>query len=87
MKRQAFPVFILLALFFGQVFFAMRTKSTTCDEFAHHTASGYSHLVTGDFRMNPAEPPLSRLLSAIPLYFLGAKAPLDHESWKSGDSP
>ena len=65
----------------------MRTKAPTCDEFAHHVASGYSHLVTGDFRMNPAAPPLPRLLSAIPLYFIGAKAPLDHESWKQGNSP
>ncbi|OIO39108.1 MAG: hypothetical protein AUJ72_01365 [Candidatus Omnitrophica bacterium CG1_02_46_14] len=80
-------MFILLAFLFVQVFFAMQTKSPTCDEFAHHTASGYSHLVTGDFRMNPAEPPFSRFLSAIPLYFIGAKAPLDHWSWEKGDSP
>ncbi len=76
-----------LAIFFIQVFFAMQTKSPTCDEFAHHTASGFSHLVTGDFRMNPAAPPLPRLLSAIPLYLMGVKAPLDHRSWKDGNSP
>ena len=87
MSRARLFVPFLLVIFFGQVFFSMKTKSPTCDEFAHHTASGFSHLVTGDFRMNPAEPPLSRLLSALPLYFLGAKAPLEDVSWKKGDSP
>ena len=77
----------LLLIFCGQVFFSARTKAPTADELAHHVASGYSYLVTGDFRMNPAAPPLPRLLSAIPLYFLGAKAPLDHWSWEKGDSP
>jgi hypothetical protein len=85
--RIEFLVPILLAFFVGQVFFSMSTKSPTHDEFAHHTASGFSHLVTGDFRMNPAEPPFSRLLSAIPLYFLGTKAPLDDDSWVKGNSP
>jgi hypothetical protein len=85
--RTEFFVPILLGLFFWQVFFSLGVKSPTCDEFAHHTASGFSHLVTGDFRMNPAEPPLSRLLSAIPLYFLGVKAPLEDDSWAKGDSP
>ena len=85
--KAGLSVAVLLALLFAQVFFAMRTKSPTSDELAHQVASGYSHLVTGDFRMNPAVPPLSRLLSALPLYFLGAKAPLDHVSWQAGNSP
>ena len=87
MNRTNYFASILLILFFSQALFAMRTKSPTCDEFAHHTASGFSHLVTGDFRMNPAEPPFSRLLSAIPLYFIGVKAPLEDPSWEKGDSP
>ena len=86
-SRIVFPVAVLLAVFFGQVFFSMQTKAPTCDEFAHHTASGFSHLVTADFRMNPAAPPLPRLLSALPLYFLGVKAPLDDPSWAEGNSP
>ncbi len=85
--RIEFFVPVLLALFFCLVLFSVGTKAPTCDEFAHHTASGFSHLVTRDFRMNPAEPPLSRLLSAIPLYFIGAKAPLEDDSWAKGDSP
>lgn len=78
-------VFLLLALA-GQTVFSMRLKSPTCDEFAHHIANGYSYLLTHDFRMNPASPPLSRMWPALPLYFLGAKLPLDHESWRKGDT-
>lgn len=78
---------LLLACLFFQVVFSMKTKSPTCDEFAHHLANGYSYLVTGDFRMNPASPPLSRMLPALPLLFMGAKVPTDHWSWEKGDSP
>ncbi len=93
MKTQAagFRIYgvaaILLAFLAGQTVLSMRTKSATADEFHHHIASGYSYLVTGNFKMNPASPPFPRLLAAVPLYFLGAKAPLDHESWAKGNSP
>lgn len=80
-------IILLLAVFIFQVVSFMRSAAPTSDEFSHHIASGYSHLVTRDFRMNPAMPPLPRLLSALPLYVLGANAPLDHESWEKGDSP
>ena len=79
---------LLLALMVAQAVLAMRTKSPTADEFSHHVASAYSSLVTrGDFRLIPISPPLPRILSAIPLLWLGAKAPLDHPSWQAGDSP
>ena len=80
-------VFALLAILALQVIFAMRTKAPTADELAHHVANGYSYLLTGNFKMNPASPPLPRMLTAIPFLFLKAKLPLDHESWKKGDSP
>jgi 4-amino-4-deoxy-L-arabinose transferase-like glycosyltransferase len=85
--RLRLTVVILLAALAGQCIFSMRTKAPTSDELSHHVASGYSHLVMRDFRMNPAMPPLPRLLSAIPLYFLGEKMPSDHISWKEGNSP
>src|SRR3989338_3730766 len=78
---------VCLFVLAAQVVTAMRTKSPTCDEFSHHVASGYSYLVTGDFRMNPASPPLPRLLSALPLLFLKPQVPLEHPSWKEGNSP
>jgi hypothetical protein len=77
---------LLLTALALQAAFAMKSKSPTCDEFAHHLANGYSYLITHDFRMNPASPPLSRIVPAIPLYFMGAKLPLDHESWAQGDT-
>src|SRR5262249_26307959 len=78
---------LLLFFLVAQSFWAIRDKAPTCDEFAHHIASGYSYLVTGDFRMNPASPPLPRMLAALPLVFLKAKAPLEHSSWTEGNSP
>jgi len=88
-RKNLTPAAAGLCLFIlaAQVVMAMRTKSPTCDEFFHHVASGYSYLVTGDFRMNPASPPLPRMLAALPLLFLKAKAPLGHDSWQKGDSP
>lgn len=77
----------LLTLIALQVVPAMSTKSPTCDEFAHHLANGYSYLVTGDFRMNPASPPMTRMLPALPLIFMGAKSPVDHVSFQTNDSP
>ena len=77
----------LLACLAAQTTLGMVTKSATADEFYHHVASGYSYWVTGNFKMNPASPPLPRLLASAPLHFLGAKAPLSHKSWETGDSP
>jgi hypothetical protein len=37
--------------------------------------------------MNPASPPLPRLLSALGVSFLRPKLPLDHTSWREGNSP
>ncbi len=85
--RLKIGVFFLLSAFLAQVIFSMREKSPTVDEFAHNIASGYSHLMTRNFKMIPGSPPLPRLLSAIPLYFLKARLPLDHISWQQNNSP
>lgn len=77
----------LLAALAIQCLVAMKTASLTSDEFSHHIASGHSYAVTRDFRMNPASPPLPRLLSGIALAAAGAKAPLEHPSWAEGNSP
>jgi hypothetical protein len=76
----------LLAVLAVQAVTAMRLKSPTVDEFAHHIANGYSYLKTRDFRMNPGSPPLSRMLPAVPLIFLDAKLPLEHPSWAAGET-
>jgi hypothetical protein len=62
-------------------------KAPTADELAHHVASGYSYLLKKDFRLDPTSPPLPRLLSAIPLWWLNARPPFDHPSWKEGNTP
>jgi hypothetical protein len=80
-------VSLILTALAAQVLAAIRDKSPTADEFAHHIGSGFSYLKTGDFRMNPASPPLPRMLGGFPLILLGAKAPFDHPSWEAGDSP
>lgn len=80
-------VVMLLATLAALSLWAAADKAPTCDEFAHHLASGYSYLLTGDFRMNPASPPVPRLMSAVPMAFLGAKLPLQDPSWAAADSP
>jgi hypothetical protein len=85
-KEFLIPAALLAALVL-QGIAAARDKSPTCDEYSHHVANGFSYLVTGDFRMNPASPPLPRMLTAIPLLLVGAKAPLDDPSWEAGNSP
>ncbi len=85
--RSTIIIGLLFSVFIAQCVFSMRLKSPTSDEFAHHLASGYTHLVKQDFRMNPAMPPLPRILTAIPMVALGAKAPWEHSSWKEGNSP
>lgn len=62
-------VVALLAAFLLQGLAFLRANSQTFDEAVHLTA-GYSYLATGDFRLNPGHPPLSKLLAALPLYVL-----------------
>ncbi len=63
---------------------AMRQESQIYDE-ATHLASGYSYLTTGDYRLNPEHPPLSKMLAAVPLLFLKPHLPVEDASWKNGD--
>src|SRR5206468_5250809 len=57
---------------------------STKDEVAHLPA-GYSYLKTGDFRMNLEQPPLPKLLAALPLLFVDPHLPVDHPSCKAHD--
>ena len=59
-------VFALLAyLCVVQIRSAMQ-ESVTADE-PVEISSGYSYLKTGDFRMEPLHPPLSKMFAALPL--------------------
>jgi hypothetical protein len=59
-------------------------ENQTFDE-GMHLAAGLSYLRTGDYRMNPEQPPLGKILSAFPLLFTSARLPLEHPAWKSVD--
>jgi 4-amino-4-deoxy-L-arabinose transferase-like glycosyltransferase len=61
-------VLLLVALLL-QAVLSMRLLSATFDE-TTHLPSGYVYLTEGDFRLNPQHPPLAKLLSAAPLWFL-----------------
>ena len=69
-----------LALQAGLSVHAMRGNSATFDEGAHLPA-GYTHLVLGDHRLNPEQPPLVKLLAAAPLAPLRPQLKLGDVSW------
>ncbi|MBI3251940.1 MAG: glycosyltransferase family 39 protein [Candidatus Omnitrophica bacterium] len=85
--RLRLGVAVLLVFLAAQSLLTIPRKSPTSDEFSHHVASGCSYWVARDFRMNPVTPPLSRILVSFPFLFLKVKCPLDHLSWREGDSP
>src|SRR6266540_2067338 len=60
-------------------------ESQTYDEAVHLTA-GFSYLTTGDYRLNPEHPPLSKMLAALPLLFLKPHLPVEDASWAKGDA-
>ncbi len=81
--RAAFVTAVLALLLFQCAFFAAK-DSPTYDE-PNHIASGYSYLATGDFRMSLAQPPVARMLMALPLLPARPSLNLNSESWKQAD--
>jgi Dolichyl-phosphate-mannose-protein mannosyltransferase len=75
---------VLLLFFFIQGALFVRANSPTYDE-GMHLAAGYSYLATGDFRLEPQNPPLIKLFLALPL-FLGYEPPFnpDPQHWRDG---
>jgi len=65
-KSTAPIVVILLAIMALTAILSLRVKSPTVDEFAHLPA-GYYYWKTGDFSLYGKNPPLIRLLCALPL--------------------
>jgi 4-amino-4-deoxy-L-arabinose transferase-like glycosyltransferase len=74
----------LLAAFLGQGIIFIRANAPTYDE-AMHIGAGYSYLATGDFRLEPQNPPLIKMILALPL-FLGYRLPFptDTQAWHEG---
>jgi hypothetical protein len=61
-------IVVLLATFALQAGIAARRDSVTVDEFVH-LPLGLYNLYTGDFSDDPINPPLSRMIAALPLLF------------------
>jgi 4-amino-4-deoxy-L-arabinose transferase-like glycosyltransferase len=78
------PAALLLAAFLLQGAVFIRANGPTYDE-AMHLASGYSYLATGDFRLEPQNPPLIKQFQALPL-FLFYRLPFhaDTQHWRDG---
>ena len=83
--RAEWPLaLVLLAAFAALCAHGLAWDSPTVDEFAHLPAGLYT-LETGDFALYPLNPPLVRLLSALPLLPLAprldTRAPVVHSGW------
>jgi len=76
-------MFLLLS-FLGQGFVFISENSPIYDEAIHLTA-GYSYLARREFRLELQNPPLIKILSALPVY-LGYRLPFnpDPEQWRRG---
>jgi len=57
-----------------------RTETQVWDE-GFELGSGYSYLKTGKLRFNLEQPPLAKLLAALPLVYLNPQLPVDDPSW------
>lgn len=63
---------------------SIRLECQTWDE-GFEIASGYSFIRTGEYRISPEQPPLARLLAAIPLLWLDLTVPVADPSWQKPD--
>src|SRR5215208_5977944 len=68
----------------AQLAYGWRTDGMTGDE-GVYIGAGYRHL-HGDFRLNPEQPPLAKLVGALPLLGMGLRVPVvlptdDQDGW------
>jgi tetratricopeptide (TPR) repeat protein len=75
---------LFLALFSAAVIDNAIHWSCTSDE-RLHLSSGYSYLMTRDFRMAPEQPPLVKELAALMLLPLHPDFPVNKAAWDDGD--
>ncbi len=66
---------VFSVLFLTETISGISQKSATFDETAH-LPSGYMSLKFGDYGFNPAQPPLIKMLAAVPLLFVDVKGDL-----------
>ena len=65
---------LLLAALAAQLAFAIVSDGMTVDEMVY-VGCGYRHLAYSDFRMNAEQPPLAKMLAALPLLLLPVEEP------------
>ena len=73
-------VALLLALAAGLQIWSAAKESQVWDE-GFELGSGYSYLKTGRLRFNLEQPPLAKLLAALPLLYFNPRLPVDDPSW------
>jgi hypothetical protein len=83
------PPVLLLGIFFFLSFGSLLRESVTVDEF-YHLPSGYSYLKTGTFRLGSNNPPLAKMLAAVPLLLRNVEFPKtasleEGNAWAYGD--
>jgi hypothetical protein len=84
-KKFWMLVAILLSLLGFRQVHSILQESETSDE-GIHLSAGYSFWKTGDFRLNPADPPLAKLLCALPLLVLRPDFSPSAEAWQIADA-
>lgn len=67
-----------------QAWTSLRTKSLTFDELTYIPA-GYSYVVTGDYRLNPEHPPLTKLLAGVAILPLRPDLDATGPAWQGAD--
>lgn len=76
-------ILLLVRMGYVQVSSA-RLENQTWDE-GFHLAAGYAYLRTGDYRMRTENPPLGKLLNALPLLILNPDPHTDDPAWLRPD--
>ena len=84
LKYSGIVATLLLILMFFLGLFSMLGDSGTTDEVAHIPA-GYTYLQYQDFRLNPEHPPLIKMMSGLPLQFLGVTFPTEELAWEEAN--
>ncbi len=82
-RPVAIAVLVLLAAFAFQAVSSIEYKCSTYDEIVHLPA-GYACLKTNDFRMSAENPPLAKMVAALPLLFCDIDGGFETPEWKSG---
>jgi hypothetical protein len=74
------PTGLLLVLMAGLQIWSAIKESQVWDE-GFELGSGYTYLKTGRLRFNLEQPPLAKLLAALPLLYLNPRLPVEDASW------